>query len=83
MFELKNFSLQKIRRSDVYFYYLKVIVPVFCCRAVVDHSLGKDLPNVSVESFENLPGRGLYATLSSIEVISCIFLIGKLIPKNM
>lgn len=36
-------------------------------RAVVDHSVGKDLPNVSVESFENLPGRGLYATLSSIE----------------
>lgn len=48
----------------------------------MDHSLGKDLPNVSVESFENLPGRGLYATLSSIEVISCIFLIGKLIPPK-
>ncbi|XP_027074713.2 probable cadmium/zinc-transporting ATPase HMA1, chloroplastic isoform X1 [Coffea arabica] len=36
-------------------------------RAVVDHSVGKDLPSVSVESFENLPGRGLFATLSSIE----------------
>lgn len=36
-------------------------------RAVVDHSLGKDLPAVYVESFENLPGRGLFATLSSIE----------------
>uniref|UniRef100_A0A5B6ZEI3 P-type ATPase A domain-containing protein n=1 Tax=Davidia involucrata TaxID=16924 RepID=A0A5B6ZEI3_DAVIN len=36
-------------------------------RAVVDHSVGKDLPSVFVESFENLPGRGLFATLSSIE----------------
>ncbi|XP_059623941.1 probable cadmium/zinc-transporting ATPase HMA1, chloroplastic [Cornus florida] len=36
-------------------------------RAVVDHSIGKDLPSISVESFENLPGRGLFATLSSIE----------------
>lgn len=36
-------------------------------RAVVDHSIGKDLPRVSVESFENLPGRGLLATISSIE----------------
>ncbi|KAG5528606.1 hypothetical protein RHGRI_029332 [Rhododendron griersonianum] len=36
-------------------------------RAVVDHSVGKDLPSFSVESFENLPGRGLFATLSSIE----------------
>ncbi|XP_052196373.1 probable cadmium/zinc-transporting ATPase HMA1, chloroplastic isoform X2 [Diospyros lotus] len=36
-------------------------------RAVVDHSIGKDLPSVSVESFENLPGRGLFATLSSVE----------------
>ncbi|KAK3004706.1 hypothetical protein RJ639_018914 [Escallonia herrerae] len=36
-------------------------------RAVVDHSAGKELPCVSVESFENLPGRGLFATLSSSE----------------
>ncbi|KAG9440353.1 hypothetical protein H6P81_020518 [Aristolochia fimbriata] len=36
-------------------------------RAVVDHSLGKDLPYVSVESFESLPGRGLYATLSGLK----------------
>ncbi|KAL2455321.1 putative cadmium/zinc-transporting ATPase HMA1 [Abeliophyllum distichum] len=36
-------------------------------RAVVDHSMGKDLPSVSVESFENLPGRGLFATISCIE----------------
>ncbi|KAE9449694.1 hypothetical protein C3L33_18405, partial [Rhododendron williamsianum] len=39
-------------------------------RAVVDHSVGKDLPSFSVESFENLPGRGLFATLSSIEVLT-------------
>ncbi|KAG6382714.1 hypothetical protein SASPL_157574 [Salvia splendens] len=36
-------------------------------RAVVDHSVGKDLPPVSVERFENLPGRGLFATISSAE----------------
>ncbi|KAG8384328.1 hypothetical protein BUALT_Bualt04G0106800 [Buddleja alternifolia] len=36
-------------------------------RAVVDHSVGKDLPSVSIENFENLPGRGLFATISSIE----------------
>ncbi|XP_028764106.1 probable cadmium/zinc-transporting ATPase HMA1, chloroplastic isoform X2 [Neltuma alba] len=36
-------------------------------RAVVDHSEGKDLPSVSVESFEYFPGRGLVATLNSIE----------------
>ncbi|KAM7516485.1 hypothetical protein LguiA_006068 [Lonicera macranthoides] len=36
-------------------------------RAVVDHSAGKDLPSVSIESFENLPGRGLFATISCIE----------------
>ncbi|GAV74863.1 E1-E2_ATPase domain-containing protein/Hydrolase domain-containing protein [Cephalotus follicularis] len=36
-------------------------------RAVVDHSIGKDLPSISVESFEYFPGRGLTATLNSIE----------------
>ncbi|KAG9154632.1 hypothetical protein Leryth_023050 [Lithospermum erythrorhizon] len=36
-------------------------------RAVVDHSVGKDLPAVAVKTFENLPGRGLYATLTSIQ----------------
>ncbi|XP_030486040.1 probable cadmium/zinc-transporting ATPase HMA1, chloroplastic isoform X2 [Cannabis sativa] len=36
-------------------------------RAVVDHSVGKDLPSVSVESFEYFPGRGLIATLNSLE----------------
>ncbi|KAF7828680.1 putative cadmium/zinc-transporting ATPase HMA1, chloroplastic [Senna tora] len=36
-------------------------------RAVVDHSEGKDLPSVSVESFEYFPGKGLVATLNSIE----------------
>lgn len=43
----------------------------FCkmnCRAVVDHSEGKDLPSVSVENFEYFPGRGLTATVNSIEV---------------
>jgi Zn2+/Cd2+-exporting ATPase len=37
-------------------------------RAVLDHAKGKDLPEVGVESFECLPGRGLYATLSGIKV---------------
>ncbi|KAI3908160.1 hypothetical protein MKW98_029461 [Papaver atlanticum] len=36
-------------------------------RAVVNHSMGKDLPSMSIENFESLPGRGLYATLSGIE----------------
>ncbi|XP_019182957.1 PREDICTED: probable cadmium/zinc-transporting ATPase HMA1, chloroplastic [Ipomoea nil] len=36
-------------------------------RAVIDHSAGKDLPSLAVESFENLPGRGVFATLSSME----------------
>ncbi|XP_058070119.1 probable cadmium/zinc-transporting ATPase HMA1, chloroplastic isoform X2 [Magnolia sinica] len=36
-------------------------------RAVVDHSLGKDLPYVSVESFESLPGRGVFATLTGVQ----------------
>ncbi|KAI3669782.1 hypothetical protein L6452_41186 [Arctium lappa] len=36
-------------------------------RAVINHSQEKELPAVYVESFENLPGRGLFATLSSIE----------------
>nr|XP_043614627.1 probable cadmium/zinc-transporting ATPase HMA1, chloroplastic isoform X2 [Erigeron canadensis] len=36
-------------------------------RAVITHSQEKELPSVYVESFENLPGRGLFATLSSIE----------------
>ncbi|KAL6010428.1 putative cadmium/zinc-transporting ATPase hma1, chloroplastic [Asimina triloba] len=36
-------------------------------RAVVDHSIGQDLPYVSVESFESLPGRGLFATLTGIK----------------
>nr|AXF37548.1 chloroplast heavy metal ATPase 1 [Sedum plumbizincicola] len=33
-------------------------------RAVVDHSAGKELPPVIVESFENVPGRGLLATVN-------------------
>ncbi|KAK6151227.1 hypothetical protein DH2020_016159 [Rehmannia glutinosa] len=43
-------------------------------RAVVDHSIGKDLPPVSVESFENLPGRGLFATIASIEGMEVVTL---------
>ncbi|KAI3921266.1 hypothetical protein MKW92_007361 [Papaver armeniacum] len=35
-------------------------------RAVVDHSMGKDLPSMSIENFESLPGRGLYATLADL-----------------
>lgn len=37
----------------------------------MNHSVGQDLPFVSVESFVNLPGRGLSATLSRIEVNFC------------
>ncbi|CAN6450882.1 unnamed protein product [Victoria cruziana] len=36
-------------------------------RAVIDHSVGKDLPHVSIESFESLPGRGLFATLTGLK----------------
>ncbi|KAJ8437006.1 hypothetical protein Cgig2_010351 [Carnegiea gigantea] len=36
-------------------------------RAVVNHGMGVDLPPVSIESFESIPGRGLSATLSSNE----------------
>lgn len=41
----------------------------FLGRAVVDHCVGKDFPPVAVENFESLPGRGLSATLTSIEVL--------------
>nr|CAB3468848.1 unnamed protein product [Digitaria exilis] len=37
-------------------------------RAVLDHSVGKELPAVAVESFECLPGRGVTATLSGVKV---------------
>ncbi|RLN12927.1 hypothetical protein C2845_PM09G22300 [Panicum miliaceum] len=36
-------------------------------RAVLDHSVGKELPVVAVESFECLPGRGVAATLSGVK----------------
>ncbi|CAH9069240.1 unnamed protein product, partial [Cuscuta europaea] len=36
-------------------------------RAFLDLSADKDLPSISVESFENLPGKGVFATLSSSE----------------
>nr|GMC46248.1 microtubule-associated protein RP/EB family member 1C [Ipomoea batatas] len=39
-------------------------------RAVIDYSAGKDLPSLAVQSFENrLLGRGVFATLSSMERI--------------
>ena len=43
---------------------------------MVDHSEGKDLPSISVESFEYFPGRGLTATVNNIEV--CCYLTGYL-----
>ncbi|CAN7095947.1 unnamed protein product [Brassica rapa subsp. narinosa] len=39
-------------------------------RAMVDHSIGKDLPSVSVESFEYFPGRGLTATVNCVESVT-------------
>ncbi|CAO2828220.1 unnamed protein product [Amaranthus hypochondriacus] len=36
-------------------------------RAIVDHSTGVELPSVSVENFESIPGRGLFATVSGNE----------------
>ncbi|CAE6004059.1 unnamed protein product [Arabidopsis arenosa] len=39
-------------------------------RAMVDHSVGKNLPSVSVESFEYFPGRGLTATVNCIESVT-------------
>jgi len=38
----------------------------FCisCRAVVDHSLGKNLPGVEVDNFESIPGQGLAAVVN-------------------
>ncbi|XP_062104258.1 probable cadmium/zinc-transporting ATPase HMA1, chloroplastic [Humulus lupulus] len=45
----------------------ELVFYLVCFRAVVDHSVGKDLPSVSVESFEDFPGRGLIATLNSLE----------------
>ncbi|KAH0900584.1 hypothetical protein HID58_040087 [Brassica napus] len=39
-------------------------------RAVVDHSVGKDLPSIFVESFEYFPGRGLTATVNGVETVA-------------
>lgn len=47
----------------------------YFCRAMVDHSIGKDLPSVSVESFEYFPGRGLTATVNCVEVQAIYLLI--------
>ncbi|KAG5386766.1 hypothetical protein IGI04_038236 [Brassica rapa subsp. trilocularis] len=38
--------------------------------AMVDHSIGKDLPSVSVESFEYFPGRGLTATVNCVQSVT-------------
>jgi hypothetical protein len=46
----------------------QIIDKKFAHRAVLGHSIGKDLPLVSVESFECLPGMGVAATLSGIKV---------------
>lgn len=45
-----------------------IVHSYFSCRAVVDHSIGKELPSVAVESFEYFPGRGLTATLNGTKV---------------
>lgn len=34
------------------------------CRAVVDHSLGKNLPGVEIDNFESIPGQGLAAVVN-------------------
>lgn len=47
---------------------LSLTYGLLICRALVDHSLGKDLPDIFIKSFECLPGRGLFATLTGIKV---------------
>jgi Cd2+/Zn2+-exporting ATPase len=37
-------------------------------RAVVDHSQGKELPAVEIDDFEAIPGEGLMANVSNLEV---------------
>lgn len=37
-------------------------------RAVLAHTRGKELPEVGVENFECLPGKGLFATLTGLKV---------------
>lgn len=39
---------------------------VYCilCRAVVDHSQGKNLPGVEIDNFESIPGQGLTAVVN-------------------
>jgi Cd2+/Zn2+-exporting ATPase len=41
-------------------------------RAVADHSEGKELPPVSIEHFESLPGKGLVATLTGIQISAAL-----------
>lgn len=42
----------------------------------MDHSAGKELPPVVVESFENVPGRGLLATVNRTKVMQfvCVYI---------
>lgn len=50
------------------FYSKQLTYSLYDHRAVLDHSVGKELPAVAVESFECLPGRGVTATLSGVKV---------------
>lgn len=60
---------------SVFSFHIKLIYQssFVSCRAVVDHSMGKDLPSVSIDRFEYFPGRGLTATVNGIEVLKNIF----------
>lgn len=49
---------------------------------MVDHSLGKDLPSVSIESFEYFPGRGLTATVNGIEVLYSVIVSIPMVPYS-
>ncbi|GJR89363.1 PHD finger protein-like protein [Tanacetum coccineum] len=68
-----------------------IVVMLFtlACRAVINHSQEKELPAVYAESFESLPGRGLYATLSGLElrvhtnVPNNLAVALNLVPKNL
>ncbi|EFJ33746.1 hypothetical protein SELMODRAFT_167322 [Selaginella moellendorffii] len=39
-------------------------------RAVVEHSEGKELPSIVIDTFESLPGQGLFATIANRKVLS-------------
>ena len=49
--------------------YLGLYPPhLVSCKAVLDQSVGKELPAFALESFECVPGRGVAATLSGVKV---------------